>query len=73
MTGQVRSLPPGKMFGFIRSDNKDYFFHREDFTGHWDDLVSDFKKNRSIKVEFERMESPKGLRAWQVKRTDYPN
>jgi cold shock CspA family protein len=66
--GRVRNLPEGKNFGFIQCESdKDYFFHRDDFNGHWNDLLSDFRRGQVIMVEFEPAESVKGLRASQVK------
>lgn len=78
MIGRIIRLPPNKMFGFITttSGKGDYFFHREDFIGHWTDLVNDFNSSPSdkIEVEFDVVKnSPKGLRATNVKRLDYPN
>lgn len=73
MTGKIKNLPEGKNFGFIDSRNKDYFFHREDFDGHWDDLIKDFRSGKEIEVEFEEAHSPKGLRASSVKRTRFPD
>jgi cold shock CspA family protein len=72
--GVVRSMPEGKQFGFIQvGDTKDVFFHRDDFSGHWNDLLKDFRAGKPVPVEFEQVESPKGLRATNVKRTDFPN
>ncbi len=74
MTGTVRNMKP--TFGFIlTSDNKEYFFHKENFSGHWDDLLRDFadKSFGKIKVTFEHEDSPKGPRAADVRRTDFPN
>jgi cold shock CspA family protein len=73
MNGTITRLMGKKQFGFIRSEGKSYFFHRDDFNGHWEDLEEDFEKLRSIKVEFVEVESEKGLRAADVKRLDYPN
>lgn len=74
LTGKIRSLPEGKNFGFIQGDGKkDYFFHRDDFKGFWNDLLKDFRSGQSIEVEFEPSESVKGLRAANVSRLDHPN
>ena len=68
MTGYVKSIKSDKGFGFIKSDNMEYFFHRSDLYGHWDDLVEDFEKiGKQIQVEFERKESTKGPRATNVR------
>jgi cold shock CspA family protein len=75
MTGFVKKLVAIKNFGFIASseDRKEYFFHREDFIGHWDDLVNDIENELRIEVRFEAVDSPKGLRAANVTRLDFPN
>jgi len=68
MEGTVRSVLGVKNYGFIRTDrHKDYFFHREDFLGHWDDLVEDFEADKVIKVQFDIGSTPKGPRARNVK------
>jgi cold shock CspA family protein len=43
MQGTVNRIPEGKMFGFIKveGEKNDYFFHKDDFSGHWQDLVHD--------------------------------
>ena len=75
MTGKVIRLDSKKAFGFIRSDSdgSDYFFHKEDLYGFWEDLIQDFKNNELIPVTFIPGNTAKGLRASDVKRTDYPN
>lgn len=74
MKGRVKSLPEGKNFGFIQGDGKkDVFFHRDDFKGHWNDLLHDFRKGQAIEVEYEPVKSPKGTRAENVVRVDHPN
>jgi cold shock CspA family protein len=73
MNGKVRSLPEGKSFGFIESNDKDYFFHKDDFNGHWADLLKDFRSGKPILVEFEPTQSAKGLRAASVARTQHPD
>lgn len=74
ISGVVKSLINGRYFGFVRSaDGTEYFFHRDDFYGHWDDLMTDNERGIKIPVEFEVVESPKGPRAANVKRTDFPN
>jgi len=72
MTGKVIRMDSKKAFGFIRSDldGSDYFFHKDDLHGFWTDIVSDFKKNELILVEFKPIKTDKGLRAAFVKRTD---
>lgn len=70
MTGIVRSMPEGKNFGFIQIGSKDIFFHREDFVGDWKALTHNFKKGQPIKVDFDKVESPKGPRAANVTLTE---
>lgn len=66
MTGIVRSMPEGKKFGFIQVGNKDIFFHAESFMGDWKALTHDFNAKKPIKVEFDKVDSPKGARAENV-------
>lgn len=73
MNGVVKTVTD-KNYGFIRADGgKEYFFHRADFNGHWEDLYTDFRNKHEVKVTFEVVESPKGLRASEVHRMDHPN
>lgn len=73
MRGEVISIVPKRGFGFIRAEDlKDYFFHRDDFTGFWQDLQEDVVKGH-VSVVFEVVQNPKGLRAANVKREDWPN
>lgn len=76
MTGIIRRLVADKGFGFIKEGNtiKEYFFHRSDFSGFWDDLIEDFERpTGELKVEFDGIDTPKGLRASNVRRMDFPN
>ena len=70
MTGIVRKVIVEKHFGFIKSrdDGHDYFFHRSDFHGNWDNMVSDTIAKDQIEVEFEPRDSIKGPRAADVRR-----
>jgi cold shock CspA family protein len=71
MEGTVTRLVDTKGFGFITGeDRQDYFFHRTDFSGFYEDLEVDLKKKRVIKVEFEPASTDRGLRARNVTRTD---
>lgn len=75
MIGTVKNVLAGKNFGFIRdSEGVEYFFHREEFNGHWDDLIDDMGNGtKKIKVQFEPTSTPKGARAVNVSRMDFPN
>lgn len=73
MKGTVVRILEEKSFGFIKNMNGDYFFHRQDFNGHWDDLIEDFNRKIEINVEFEGIKTDKGLRAKNVSRNDWPN
>ena len=77
MTGYIESMPDGgtRNYGFIKGENEDqYFFHRDNFNGHWNDLVRDFNvREGPIIVSFDTVSSEKGLRAANVRRLDYPN
>lgn len=71
MIGTVVRVMPDRRFGFIKGRNKvDYFFHKEDFNGHFDDLVTDIGAKQIIEVSFNIVDSPKGPRAGEVTRTD---
>lgn len=73
MNGVIKNVFGQKLYGFITAeDNKDYFFHKEDFSGHWNDLVDDAIFNQ-VKVEFDAEMNIKGLRARNVSRKDWPN
>lgn len=74
MKGIVCKLIGEKNFGFIRHDGAEYFFHRDSFNGHWDDLMYDVEISKDgVQVEFEPSHSPKGPRAENVRRFQHPN
>lgn len=73
LKGKVISVKSQKQFGFIGIGKDEYFFHREDFNGHWDDLCGDVENRAHVEVQFEADRTPKGLRARNVSRTDWPN
>ncbi len=75
LRGKIVRIPPGKNFGFIELNGTQYFFHRQDFNGHWDDLIHDiaYDERTKIFVTFEEVASDKGPRATNVSRTDHPN
>jgi cold shock CspA family protein len=74
LEGIVKTIT-SKNYGFIRVPNgNEYFFHKADFNGFWDDLVHDYeRRDTSVKVRFEVVDSPKGPRAGNVTRMDFPN
>lgn len=67
MFGKVQNLNKQKMFGFIKTDKADYFFHKDDCDLHWADLVQDYENDCLIEVEFEPTRTDKGLRATSVR------
>lgn len=77
MLGHIKNLISQKQFGFIvdPTTRTEYFFHREDFNGHWNDLVRDFNNDTPspIVVKFDVVNSSKGARAGNVSRMDFPN
>jgi cold shock protein len=60
-TGKIKKLVKDKWFGFIKVDSgHEYFFHKSDFMGVWDDL------NEGDEVQFVSKQTPKGPRASNV-------
>lgn len=75
-TGIVKQLFSDKNYGFITvsGDKASYMFHKDDFLGHWGDLAMDFQNRiEALPVVFEEDSTPRGPRARNVKRTDFPN
>jgi len=70
MLGKIKKVNEEKAYGFIETGKADYFFHKDDFDGHWNDLIADFFRNIIIEVEFEPTRTEKGLRAAEVRRVD---
>lgn len=70
MEGKIRKIKPENSYAFISTDKADYFLHRSDFDGHWDDLVEDVQKGVIVDVEFEPKKTEKGLRAAEVRRLE---
>jgi cold shock CspA family protein len=70
MKGTIHKILNDKMYGFIRGeDNQDYFFHKSDMNGsHFDDLSG----SERIVVDFEPIQTPRGLRARTVTLVSYP-
>lgn len=73
MTGKIARMSDTQTFGFIRKDGVDYFFHRDDYNGHWNDLIRDINNDEDVEVKFTIAESAKGPRAKEVSRMDHPN
>ena len=68
MKGVIKNIIEEKGFGFIKVlDGTEYFFHKSDFLGFWDNLVTD-RNSGQIEVEFDVVTSQKGPRAANVKR-----
>lgn len=65
MHGVVIRLLSDRQFGFINSDGKEYFFHRDDCGTHWNSIVENFG-TKPVYVEFNEVPSNKGKRAGQV-------
>lgn len=71
MNGIITRVVVQKGFGFVTGEDKqDYFFHRTDFNGFFEDLIVDVEKKRAIKVTFEPASTDKGPRARNVTRAD---
>ena len=65
MIGTIRTVRVDKGFGFIKDEaGRDYFFHQSAIYGEG---IADLREGDG--VEFEVTDSPKGLRAVDVKRT----
>lgn len=57
-------------FGFIKSGESEYFFHRDEYKGHWNSLTAAFRSGEPCVVQFTPENGPKGLRASAVFRID---
>ena len=69
MRGMISILFQDKSYGFIKANNIDFFFHRDDFLGDFQTLFDAINSGNSpIEVEFEGIENhPKGPRARNVR------
>lgn len=67
MIGHIIRLVEGKWFGFIRYNDKDYFFHADDFQDDWQQMKMKVRLNQVVQVEFEEGVSNKGPRARNVR------
>jgi CspA family cold shock protein len=63
MTGTIKTLRSEKGFGFIRCEDKEYFFHH---TGVESGSFDDFREGDT--VDFDVVDSPKGPRAERVRK-----
>ena len=69
MYGDIVRIMPDKGFGFIKGEDRvEYFFHKSDFAGFFDDLVYDIGSNKRVVVSFDIVPSEKGPRAGNVNR-----
>jgi CspA family cold shock protein len=64
MTGTIKTIRADKGFGFINADGTSYFFHQSAIYGEG---INDLREGD--RVEFDVVDSPKGPRAENVKRT----
>lgn len=71
MTGSVARIMGQKGYGFIwGEDGVEYFFHKDDFAGSFDNLVDDVLRRGKIQVSFQTVQTAKGMRAHEVARMD---
>lgn len=70
MEGTIRKIKPENSYAFITTDKADYFMHKSDYDGHWQDLIDDVLKGIAVPVEFEPKKTEKGLRAAEVRRLE---
>ena len=67
MNGKVLRILDQKGFGFIEgSDGVEYFFHRQDYVGNFNDLVLAMRGQNTVDVTFDIAPSQKGPRAANV-------
>lgn len=71
LTGRIVRIVSNKYYGFIHSSNKDYFFHCDDFLGNWTQMSELINTHKIVLVEFEEVESSKGIRARNVRIVNY--
>ena len=66
MNGTVSNLIASKQYGFITGDDtQEYFFHKEDMSTDWYDMIERFdtQGGGKVKVLFEPTKTKKGKRA----------
>jgi len=72
-SGVLEKVVSTKGFGFIRGDDhKEYFLHRSEFKGFWEDLVNDLNTH-PVRLTFTPEKTDKGWRANEASRLDWPN
>ena len=59
MTGTVKSFSPSRGYGFIHTNDEEYWFHASEWMGRE-------KPQEGDKVDFAPMDTPKGKRAYIV-------
>ncbi len=62
MEGYIKFFNPMKGFGFIKSEEKEYFFHISEV-----DQADANSIEQEVKVEFETEPDPKGEKATNIK------
>lgn len=68
--GYIKSLNLEKFYGWIESEEVDFFFHKSTFQGDWEKLARDWRSEENIGVMFENGYSSKGPRAENVIRIE---
>jgi hypothetical protein len=69
MDGKLIRLYRDLRYGFIKSNNTDYFFHQSDYRGDWKGLCDSFDQtgpHDKPVMQFVPDSTPKGLRARDV-------
>jgi cold shock CspA family protein len=68
MNGIVKNVNQTKMFGFIKAEGNEYFFHRSDLCelGAWTSITMALQNKMGVNVSFDAEKTPKGLRARNV-------
>ena len=67
LEGKLIRIYKDLRYGFIKYNNTDYFFHKDDYLEDWNALVLDFERNPPVLLEFRPDSTPKGLRARDVR------
>jgi cold shock CspA family protein len=67
MQGTLKTVFRNNGFGFIESGRLEYFFHKSNFDGHWEDLCDDYEKNVQVELSFVEVQGERGPRAEEVR------